>query len=68
MKTPDYVVTYNETPHYLTTGKRYRILEDFEDGALFGIPADDSDPVLIRVPSCAHLKGHSWKKGYVVHV
>lgn len=68
MNTPDYVVTYNDTPHYLTPGKRYVIKEDFEDGALYGILADDLDPVLIRVPSCAHLKNKDWKKGYICHV
>ena len=68
MRTPDYLITYVETPSYLTTGKHYAIEEDFEDGALYSILDNENYPIIARAPGCAHLNGEIWKKGYIYYV
>jgi len=67
MRIPDYIVTYEETPAWLTTGKRYVLEEDLDDG-LFSVQSDNGDPIIVHVPECAHLDWRKWKKGYIFHV
>lgn len=70
MKTPDYVVTNAETPEYLTTGKRYPVI-DFDAGPvanMLGIYDDDGDGISILDKGCAHIDFGNWKKGYTFHV
>lgn len=69
MKTPDYIVTYEDTPEYLTTGKRYVPEEDFcDDAELLSIYDDAGGGIIVLTPGCAHLGGRKWKRGYIFHV
>jgi len=67
MRTPDYIVTYEETPEWLTTGKRYVLEEDFDDN-LFSVTSDKGERRIVHVPECAHLGWKKWKKGYIYYV
>lgn len=67
MKTPDYIVTYEQTPGYLTAGKRYQLKEDFGD-ELYTVTCDSGVGVIVHVPKCAHLDWGKWKRGYIFHV